>query len=174
MTTKSLQQGFTLIEVLVYLSLFALIMGGAVVAAYNMFESSGRSHTRAMIQEEGDFITAKIDWSLSGTASISTPPTPGAGVACATSPTLSVSKWDTSVGTIIVDLLGGNIRLSRGGNPAQALNNTNITVNSLLFAHCYTGMNDPESVSATFTLSARTPNGMIMTQDFFTSQHVRK
>ena len=174
MNTKQSQRGFTLIETLVYLALFALIMGGAVVAAYNMFESSGRSHTRAMIQEEGDFITAKIDWSLSGIQSISTPPTPGAGVSCAISPTLSVSKWDTSVGTIIVDLVGGNMRLSRGGNPAQGLNNTNITVSNLSFSHCYTGVNDPESVSASFTLSARTPNGMMMTQDFFTSQHLRK
>ena len=53
--------GFTLIEVLVYLALFGLIMSGAVVSAYQMFEASGRNQTRAMIQEEGDFIVAKID-----------------------------------------------------------------------------------------------------------------
>ena len=118
--------------------------------------------------------TGVIAWSLSGIQSISTPPNPSAGVLCATSPTLSVSKWDTSIGTIIVDLLGNDIRLSRGGNPAQALNNTNITVSNLTFSHCYTGANDPESVSATFTLTARTPNGMLLTQDFSTSQHLRK
>jgi type II secretory pathway pseudopilin PulG len=174
--TRKSGAGFTLIETMVYLSLFSLMMGGVVVSAYNIFESTGRSQTRSMIQEEGDFIIGKIDWSLSGIQVVSAPAAPSSGSECTESDTLSVTKWDGSVGTIIINLSGGSIVLARLGNLANStpLNNSNITVSGLLFRHCGGGGNNPESVEASFTLTARTPNGMSISRDFFTSDYIRK
>lgn len=174
--TRKSGAGFTLIETMVYLSLFSLMMGGVVVSAYNIFESTGRSQTRAMIQEEGDFIIGKIDWSLSGIQVVSAPTLPALGAGCTQSDTLSVTKWDGSVGTIIINLSGGNILLARLGNLANStpLNNSNVTVSGLLFRHCGAGGNNPESVEASFTLTARTPNGMTISRNFFTSDFIRK
>ena len=149
-------------------------MSGAVVSAYQMFEASGRNQTRAMIQEEGDFLVAKMNWALSGLQSISTPPIPASVDTCATSTALSVSKWDTAIGTILVTQLSGNLTFAHGGNPAQVLNNSNVSISNLLFAHCFNGGLNPESVSVSFTLITRTPNGMLLTQDFSTSQYLRK
>jgi prepilin-type N-terminal cleavage/methylation domain-containing protein len=168
------KRGFTLIETLVYLSLFSLIMGGAVIAAYQMFESGGRNQTRAMLQEEGDFVEGKLSWAMSGVQTISAPGLPPSGVNCATSSTLSVAKWDATVGTVVVSALSGYVTLSRGGSSTQPLNNTNTVVSGLTFAHCYSGSANPESISADFTLTTRTPNGMSMSQDFSTKQYVRK
>src|SRR5581483_3447430 len=86
--------GFTLIEVVVYLALFAILFGGAVLAAYNIVESSGRNQSKADIQQEGEFIIGKINWALSGAASVSSP---GAGLS---STILSVVKFDTTTVTI--------------------------------------------------------------------------
>ena len=54
-------KGFTLIETIVYLALFSILMGGAIVAAFNIFESAGRQQTHTMLQEEGNFLIAKIN-----------------------------------------------------------------------------------------------------------------
>lgn len=160
--------GFTLIEVLVYLALFAILIGGAVAAAYNVVEGSGRSQTRAMLQEEGDFLTAKISWALSGAQAINSPPadTPGS--------ILSVTKWDAGIGTVTITLAGADLTLSRAGNPAQILNNSNIQISNLNFTHTFTGGINPESLAADFTLSARTPNGITISQDFSTTNYLRK
>src|SRR5213078_842008 len=66
-----MQKGFTLIETLVYLALFAIMIGGIVAASYLLFESSNRNQTKAMMQEEKNFILGKINYALSGAKSAS-------------------------------------------------------------------------------------------------------
>ncbi len=163
-----------LIELVVYIALFSLIIGGAIVAAYQVFESSGRSQAHAMIQEEGDFLLSKINWSLRGVQTITFPALPSAPLACSTSNTLSVTKWDTTIGTIVTDLLGSDIRITRAGNPPSTLNNANVAVTNLLFKYCYLGGSNPASIASSFTLRSRSPNGLPITQDFFMTSYVRK
>ncbi len=174
--TRKSAAGFTLIETMVYLSLFSILMSGVVVSAYNIFEATGRSQTRAMMQEEGDFLIGKIDWALSGIQTVNAPIAPSGGIACTESDTLSVTKWDGTIGTVIINLSGDSAMLARLGNLANStpLNNSNTAVSNLLFKHCGTGGNNPERVEAKFTLTARTPNGALMTREFFTSDYVRK
>lgn len=64
-TTHSIR-GFTLIETILYIALFAMLMSGAVVAAYNLLEGGNRNKTAIGIQEEGTFINRKIHWALTG------------------------------------------------------------------------------------------------------------
>ena len=168
------QGGLTLIETVVYIALFSIIIGGAVVAAYQIFESSGRDRTRVMIQEEGDFLVAKINWALSGVQSITGPANPPLGGACTHSDALTVTKWSASVGTIVIKVVSNAMVLSRGGGTENPLNNSNTEVSGLQFTHCYTGGINPESMSVSFTLSARTPSGTTISQNFFTTAYVRK
>ena len=174
MSRFSTQRGVTLIELVVYIALFTLIIGGAVVAAYQIFESSGRSQTHAMVQEEGDFLLAKINWTLSGVQTITAPALPSAGQACSTSNTLSVTKWDAGIGTIVIDQSGSDMRLARGGNPVSVLNNSNVTITNLMFKYCYLGGNNPASIATSFTLQSRSTNGLPITQDFFMTTYLRK
>lgn len=163
------QKGFTLIEVLIYLGLFAMLLGGAVVASYSIFESSGRNQTKSMLEEEGDFLLAKINWALSGAQSVNSP------TQNATSTFLSVVKWDTSIGNpIIINPVGVNLTVSRGTNPAQVLNNTNVTVSNILFKHTYKSASEPESVDSHFTLTAKTSTGATVSRDFDSTNYLRK
>ena len=174
MSRFSTQRGVMLIELVVYIALFTLIIGGAVVAAYQVFESSGRSQTHAMLQEEGDFLLAKINWTLSGVETITAPVLPSAGQACRTSNTLSVTKWNAAIGTIVIDQRGSDMRLARGGNLANILNNSNVTITNLIFKYCYLGGNNPASVATNFTLQSRSTNGLPIRQDFFITNYLRK
>lgn len=168
------QRGVTLIELVVYIALFSLIIGGAVVAAYQIFESSGRSQTHAMVQEEGDFLLAKISWALSGIQTITAPALPSTGQACSTSNTLAITKWDTSIGAIVINTSGSDITLIRGAGAPSSLNNSNVSVSNLQFKYCYLGGNNPASIASSFTLRSRAPGGIPVTQDFFITTYVRK
>ena len=55
-------EGFTLIETLMYLALFALIIGGGMTATYQIIESTAGSASHILLQEEGNFILRKIAW----------------------------------------------------------------------------------------------------------------
>lgn len=106
MYTFSNVRGFTLIEVLVYLALYSIIIGGAVVAAYGMFESSGHNQTKAMVEEEGGYLLSKIEWAL--------------------------SSGDNS---LVFDVAEGNMRLARGTAVPEILNNSNISVSNFYFTN---------------------------------------
>jgi len=58
------KRGVTLLETLIYIALFALLIGGGVSSAYSLIESSDRIGVHAMVEEEGNFLLAKIQWAL--------------------------------------------------------------------------------------------------------------
>jgi prepilin-type N-terminal cleavage/methylation domain-containing protein len=62
--------GFTLIETMIYIALFGLIMSGAVVTAYQLLEGGRRNQAAISIQEEGTFLTRKINWALVGASEV--------------------------------------------------------------------------------------------------------
>src|SRR4030042_5686193 len=73
------QAGFTLIESLLYIALFSIIIGGALVAVYQMIESSDAVSAKNIVEMEGSFLLRKIDWALTG---ISDTCTPALGALC--------------------------------------------------------------------------------------------
>ncbi len=62
--------GFTLIEMIVYMALFSVMMGGLVVTMYYLYQSIGRTSANATAQEEINFVLKKIDWALTGASSV--------------------------------------------------------------------------------------------------------
>ena len=155
-------------EAIIYLALFSLLFSGAIISAYNLFESFSRGQTHIMMQEEGDFLIGKINWVLSGSKSIEVPSTGGNG------DTLSVTKWTSSLNPVVVKLNGSDLTISQSGNPAKTLNNTNVSISNLNFKQEYLGGVNPRSLSFTFTITSRTPNGMPISQKFSATTYVRK
>lgn len=165
-----MNRGFTLIEAVVYIGLFGLFMGGAMMAAYNIFESSGRGETRVLLQEEGDFLIAKISSALVGAKEVTFPAAGASGAV------LSADEYDTVIGTLAFSISGSNMELKRGALAPIILNNSNVQVSNLLFAHTLgsgAGIN-PESVTASFTLTARAQNGASVSQDFSVTNYLRR
>ncbi|HVV39081.1 MAG TPA: prepilin-type N-terminal cleavage/methylation domain-containing protein [Candidatus Paceibacterota bacterium] len=171
-TRRLSRGGFTLIEALVYLGLFALLMGGAVIASYDVFESSGRGTARGLLEEEGNFLLAKISWALSGAQAVTTPNI--ATLPCsAPSNMLSVAKWDASVGVVTVAQSGGSATLAKSGT-TLGITSPDVQVSNLEFTHCWAGGSNPESIETTFTLSTRNSSGAQVSQDFSSTEYVRR
>jgi type II secretory pathway pseudopilin PulG len=158
--------GFTLIETLIYLGLFAIIMSGIVVSFYTVFESADRTQGRVLIQEEGSFLLAKMNWAMTGATVVSAPTSGNSGN------TLTLTKAGD---TISFSLSGTDLQMQRGSSPPVVLNSSDVRVSttSSIFTHTGSG-SSPELVTANFTLSANTADGKVINQDFSTTKYLRK
>lgn len=160
------KNGFTLIETVIYLGLFAIIMAGVLTSVYSVSQTGGRNQARAMIQEEGTYLLGKIDWVLSGAETINLPI--GSGNV------LQVSTFNG--GVIEVGLSGSNIYLTHPPEFPQILNNTNIEISNLEFIHTEVsgdGIN-PESVEVNIIITTKTQDGFSFSQKFSTVKYLRK
>ena len=109
------RRGFTLIEVIIYLALFAILMAGTLASSFTLFESGGHNTARALLAEEGSFVITKMN-------------------------------VDTSLDP--AQLVGGRVTMS------------NVSLNS--------------GGGLRFTLSARTAQGALLSEDFFSTSSPRK
>jgi type II secretory pathway pseudopilin PulG len=173
-TTYSIAvRGFTLIEAIIYIALFSILIGGAVVAMYSIFEGREHNQTKAMMQEEGDYLIGKINWAVTGSSAITSP---GVNTTCVSpaSCALTVTKWDGSIGSVDIRLSGATMTLARGVNAAVPLSNTDVFISNLSFTHFHDGDSNPEGVRASFILSARTGDGRMISQEFSTTNYLRR
>ncbi len=152
--------GFTLIEVLLYLGLFAMLMGGGVAAAYGMLEISSRAAALAAIDEEGRFLAGKMRWMLAGgdaAAGGIVSPSSGAGSA------LIVRKPGVA-GLLRLAADGSNVELIQGGDPPVILNGSAVNVSGLRFVRS-AAAGKLNAVAAAFTLSS-SPAGRSVSREF--------
>ncbi len=158
--------GFTLIEVLLYIALFSILIGGAVVCAFDLLETALNGGTRTMLAQETDFLLAKVSWELNDASEIALPATGAVRITHA---------HDTQNDPVVFLHTGTDLTLARHGESAVPLNNSNVKVEVATFALGSSA--DPESpskVETVFTLSARTPNGLVLTRIATSTVYVRK
>lgn len=152
MKKRPQSSGFTIIETLIYLALYAIMITGIVAAAYLLFASGDRNQSKAELQEEKNFIVAKINFAMSG-----------AKVAAAAGTSLTIQKYDLS--TVVISASGGNILYN-----GDRLNNSDTTVSNVSFV---TGSN-PDYLEAGFKINGTTSNGQTISQWATTTSYIRK
>ena len=157
--------GFTLIETLVYLSLYAILFSGLLAGVYALFESDARDQTAAMLEEEGNFLIAKIDATIDAARSVQSPISSG--------DMLEIRQADGT--SIVIQGVSTQLRIETGGNDAETLNNSDTSVKGLNFTHRQSSNEgaNPESITATFTLIATTSDGHLLSQTFSTTDYLR-
>ncbi len=139
-------KGFTLIEILIYSALVALMMSFAVMTTYSLMDNAARTQQKNALLENQEFVLAKLQWVLSGVTAINNPAadgTPGA--------ILSVDKVNSLQNPFVLDLQSGALRLSRAGGQPIALTNSSITVSNLSFTNIVSGTNSTIRATATLT-----------------------
>ncbi len=158
-----MNKGFTLIETIIYIALFAIVIGGGMVATYNIIESTNAGTNHVVLQEEANFLLRKINWALTGATSI-----------CSTGSKLVITKitpvsCPTSANLISFDLNGSNIIITKGTSSPVILNSSSITVLALSFALTTIGT----GVKTQFTLTT-VQNGRKASQIFSTTKYLRQ
>ncbi|HVZ76335.1 MAG TPA: prepilin-type N-terminal cleavage/methylation domain-containing protein [Candidatus Paceibacterota bacterium] len=115
-------RGFTLIEVLIYITLFGMLVGGAVASAYSLMESGVHTDQMLGVDEEGTFINRKLNWALTGATDVST-----------TGSSLAVVRPDLG-GTLTFALADGAMTLARPEAPPLPLTASAYAVSNVQFS----------------------------------------
>lgn len=172
---KSLDEsgaGFTLIESLIYIALFTIVIGGGMVAVYNIIEATNANTNHVILQEEANFLFRKIDWALTGATSITIP-----SAGSLTSNKLEVVKNSTSI-AIETNLTNLNcpinyLCLKRDPFSPVQLNSSSLYISGLLFTRTLAANGKPDSIKTNFSLIT-VQNGRATGQDFTFTKYLRK
>lgn len=154
-------RGFTLLEVVVYLGLYAILFSGVLVGVYALKVSHERNLAIEEIDEEGNYIAAKIDWILEHAAAVEASETPA--------PAITVSETDGT--TVTISAVRGIVSIDRDGVPGDSLA-PDVTVSDLSFAFTHAPDGSGDRVAAIFTVSATTSQGAAVSRVFSTMDTV--
>ena len=157
-----MNKGFTLIEVIIYIALFTILMGGAFVTAYQLIDGTNRIKVNTTIQEEGNFVMRKLDWIFSN-LSTTTPPSIGGSLPC--SQTITLYKINFSSNPIVLRLVSTTLEVSQGGGAYVPLTTVNVKATCLKFRNIPAIGGAPTGITSTTTI-----NGI----DFSVTKYIRK
>ncbi len=152
-------KGFTLIEAIIYIALFAIIIGGGLAASYQIIQSTDAAQNHVILQQEANFIFRKIEWALTGATAVNTPNTYTLGV---TKGSLLTFTQNT-----------GSLTLQRASDSSVILNSSSVIVNLFSVAKIVGSGGKPDSVKVDFTLTLA-QSGMPTTQSFSFIKYLRK
>lgn len=140
------QSGFTLLETMIYISLFGLLMSGALVSVFSLIDGGNRNKSAIAIQEEGTFLNRKINWALTGAT----------GVTAIGSTGISIDRPDLGAGSPVAISSGASgITIKRGGSSALLLNSDSFIPTNVVFIVVPAASSRPTSVSVSFLIKDR-------------------
>ena len=155
------QRGTTIIEVLVYLALFGIVMGGVVVTSFHIYESSHKTHAVIAIVDESEFIKSKINWILSESNFVHSPQKN------TSSPVLSVQSLRTDYANPVRIFVSDQALLIQYGiSTAIPISKSTIKISDLSFDYAEDAVLSQLFIKMKYTLSAHTTNGMQIIQEF--------
>ncbi len=148
---KNKNAGFSLVEVIIYMALFSILMGGVFVSVFQLLEGSGKLNSKIVVQEEGNFVSRKLDWVLSSLDS-SNPPTitnvPGSPCQ-----TLTVRKVNFTSNPIVIRNNATTLEISEGGGAYTPITTPNVTVSCFEARIIPSIGSSPKGITATTTIS---------------------
>jgi prepilin-type N-terminal cleavage/methylation domain-containing protein len=167
------ENGFTLIETLIYLALLSIIIGGGLVVVYGIIEGTNDNFNRLIVEEEGNFLLRKIDWALTGIEQVHDP----YGLTLVVGNRLCVERFDGTDKIVEFDLDGteNSVRIRRASTGICAgvgdvpLNSANVAVTGLSFTFIPESGGKPAAIHASTTLTNQK-----YTQTFVTTKYLRK
>ncbi|MFZ4631710.1 MAG: PulJ/GspJ family protein [Patescibacteria group bacterium] len=141
------KQGFTLVELLLYVS----IMGTLVLTISSFMNAVSQAKEKnqiiSEIEQQGINITQLLNQNIKAAANI-TAPLPGVSGS-----SLTLSFSDASRNPTVFKLVGSGLMINLAGGSDIALTNSKVTVTNFLCAN-YGKTGAPDSINCRFTLSA--------------------
>lgn len=143
MRKKDRENGFTLIEIILYVGIIAIIFGAIVPFAWNVIGSGAKSAVQQDVNDNARFVSESIKYEIRRAS--------GIGLVSANSISLTNFSPDA---TTVIDLSGGNVRINKNGSGPVVLNSSGTTVTELTFTNNTSSDNKTKNISFTITLTA--------------------
>ena len=141
------QNGFTLLETMIYIALIMFMMGSALVAAFSLVDASAKDRGKILSAVEAEFLMRKINWVLSDLDQVT--PVNSAGIGY-----LSVNK-NGFPNPFIMDIPAHRARLSENGSPSLDITADRVTIANLNFLHIAAVPPKPAAIVTTFTIDGK-------------------
>jgi type II secretory pathway pseudopilin PulG len=155
--------GFVLIEMIIYIALFSIMIGGLIIVAFQLIQSGNKTGSRVVVQEEMNFVLKKIDWLTTGIESIQKPTSGSPTGALEVKKYGSSNMWSVRLndkGTSdtkddIIELCEN--KPSCSNTDFFPLTTVNVHIDSLTFVHLpLTGSTPPEGVTVNLSIDGQT------------------
>lgn len=147
----SRSSGFSLIEILLYMALIALIGVSVSQSANGVLSSKLRKEVRATVRQEADYISKVLIESTFLASGINTP-------ASGSDTTLSLSSTVGSLNPMVFAISGNNLTLSKGGGGAVQVNSDKVVIESFKLTN-YTGASGPGNIEIEFDIRYNDTSG---------------
>ncbi len=139
------QSAFTLIELLIYSALSGVIILAVSAFVFIIWQSQAKSRTISEVEQQGAQIMDNILRQIRAAEAINSPvPTNNAS-------TLNLAALAPN-NPIVIDEVGGDLRLTLGANAPIVLDNNQVTISNLSFAN-YGRNNTTGSIRVSFSVS---------------------
>ena len=169
MRIKKIQQGFSLIETVLYVAIAAIVLGGLFSLYISIYRLRVKTQSLGEVEQQGQQIMQLIDQTVRNAQSLSTPAT---GTSAST---LSLKIYDSGLSPTVFSLSSGAVLVQEGAKAPVALNSSRVTVSNLLFQNL-TRTGTHGIVRVTFTVSFVNPGGFAennYTKSFYDSAALR-
>ncbi len=144
------QNGFTLIELILYIGLASIILLTTSAFLGTLLESRIKNTTVAEVEGQGVQVMQIMTQTVRNSENINSPSTG------ASSPTLSLNVIDSGNDPTIFDLSAGTIRIKEGSDPVISLTNSRVQVSNLVFRNL-SRASTPGTIEVRFTISHINP-----------------
>ncbi len=121
--------GFTLLETLIYIGLVSVITSSFIAASYQIIDSRGRVQSQLELTENKKFLVEKLKWVLASNQSINLPSLGSSDA------NLSVNKLNYGNNPLVVNLASNQIWLTLGSGQPVPITNSQVVVTDLVFTH---------------------------------------
>lgn len=143
---KESQKGFSAIEMVIYVAIFAMFVGALVTFLLNIGYT--RQHAQIMLEvnDQGASIMRTLTLAIKSATAINTP---GTGVS---SGVLSINTTSPGTTPTVFSVSGEALFITEGTNPAVALTNNKVKITNLTFYNV-SQASTPGTIQIRFTIS---------------------
>ena len=163
------KDGFTLVEMIIYIAIFSIFIGTLVSFFITMNSSRINNQITLEVNNQGNDVMRVMTQSIRNATSINTPST------SSLSNTLSLVTPDLSKNPTIFSVTDGILYMTEGSGPSISLTNDKVSLSNLVFSNL-SNPNTLGSVQVRFTLTSTilNTNSVFKNVDFYGSGSIKK
>jgi type II secretory pathway pseudopilin PulG len=149
----SSQKGFTLVEMILYVSICSILLLCLSTFLSFLLDARVRSQSITEVNQQGFQVMTLMTQTIRNGRSIQTP---SIGT---TTQTLSITTSNPVVNPTLFDVSSTSIRITEGSNTAIALTNSRVVASGLTFQNVSSGSSTEKIIRISFTLDSVNQSG---------------
>jgi len=153
MKLKTRYEGFTILEMLLYVSICSVLLLSLCVFLVFLLESRTKNQSIADVNQQGQQVMQLITQTIRNARTVDAPQVGQ------TSQTLTLTVNDTLLSPTVFDLESGIIRIQEASGPNILLTNSHVTASSMLFRNISSASSSDRIVEISFTIDYKNPSG---------------